>query len=167
MNCREEGVAGNQCRGRGWPEAAALQTHTGDAPPIAPSSFIAMPLSQLLVRPLTSHDRSESGTVGTATALLPLATSTTLLISIKGRVRPIRVAPFDTTAQQHVIHVSSTLSTESNPSPSFYFLFFFFCLLFHLFYQLARLTSFVSICILIDVSNDSVFFFFVFLLSSC
>ncbi|KAK1133934.1 hypothetical protein K0M31_011721 [Melipona bicolor] len=64
-----------------------------------------MPLSQLLVRPLTSHDRSESGTVGTATALLPLAASATLLISIKERVRPIRVAPFDTTAQQHVSHV--------------------------------------------------------------
>ncbi|CAK9823281.1 hypothetical protein ANTRET_LOCUS1654 [Anthophora retusa] len=67
-----------------------------------------MPLSQLVVRPLSSHDRSESGTVGTATALLPLATPATLPISIRERAWPIRVTPFDTTAERHVIHVSFT-----------------------------------------------------------
>ncbi|KOC67214.1 hypothetical protein WH47_11871 [Habropoda laboriosa] len=91
---------GDRCRERGWQGAVALQTQTGDAP-IAPSSFIAMPLSQLVVRSLSSHDRSESGTVGTTTALLPLATPATLPISIRERARPIRVAPFDTTAERH------------------------------------------------------------------
>lgn len=108
VNFSERKVAGDRCRGRGWPGAAAPQTHTGDAP-IAPSSFIAMPLSQLVVRSLASHDRSESSTVETATALLPLATQATLPISTRKRAWPIRVALFDTPAKQHVIHVSSSI----------------------------------------------------------
>lgn len=109
MNCSVWKVLDN--RGRGWPGAAALQTRTGDAP-IAPSSFIAMPLSQLVVRLFANHDRSESGTIETATALLPLPTLATLPISIRERARSIRVAPFDTTAEQHVIHVSFTFAIK-------------------------------------------------------
>lgn len=126
MNCSVWKVLDN--RGRGWPGAAALQTRTGDAP-IAPSSFIAMPLSQLVVRLFANHDRSESGTIETATALLPLPTLATLPISIRERARSIRVAPFDTTAEQHVIHVSFTFAIKQI-GIFFIFIYFFFIFLF-------------------------------------
>lgn len=153
MNCSVWKVLDN--RGRGWPGAAALQTRTGDAP-IAPSSFIAMPLSQLVVRLFANHDRSESGTIETATALLPLPTLATLPISIRERARSIRVAPFDTTAEQHVIHVSFTFAIKQiGIFFIFIYLFFFYfslyslfvCLIFHLLGQSNRQDwDFSSLC---------------------
>lgn len=181
MNCSVWKVLDN--RGRGWPGAAALQTRTGDAP-IAPSSFIAMPLSQLVVRLFANHDRSESGTIETATALLPLPTLATLPISIRERARSIRVAPFDTTAEQHVIHVSFTFAIKQI-GIFFIFIYFFFYfslyslfvyLVFHLLGQLNRQDwDFSSLCyfsILFffllscwwKISNDLVFFFLIFFL---
>lgn len=179
MNCSVWKVLDN--RGRGWPGAAALQTRTGDAP-IAPSSFIAMPLSQLVVRLFANHDRSESGTIETATALLPLPTLATLPISIRERARSIRVAPFDTTAEQHVIHVSFTFAIKQIGIffifiYLFIFIFLFIRCLFVWFFicwanRIGKIEIFLLFAIFLSsffllscwwkISNDLVFFFYFF-----